>query len=148
MVGNTTKRTPASATAAGYSGTPLAKKLGIKPASTLALIAAPDGFAALLGELPADVRVRRGACGGAALALWFIRNRAEIERGIAALAARADLGALWICWPKKSSPPAADAGENEIRAAALARDLVDYKVCAIDATWSGLKFARRGRTKR
>jgi len=127
---------------AGYSGTPLAKKLGIGPDSTVVLVGAPEGFERELKGLPADARVVRRMCRAPELIVWFVRSRAEVETRVA-LVAR-DMGAgLWIAWPKKASGVVTDLTDNVVRNAGLAHGLVDYKVCAINATWSGLKFARR-----
>jgi len=127
---------------AGYSGTPLVKKLGIKPKTSLALVRAPDGFRQLLVDLPDDVRVVLRAGVPADLTVWFVTRRGELEAGIAGMAKTMGAG-LWISWPKKASGVKTDLDENVIRDAGLTHGLVDYKVCAIDATWSGLKFARR-----
>lgn len=133
---------PASALA-GYSGTPLPKKLGIKPGSVVALEAAPRGFEAVLGELPEGARTRRGGAAAPDLTLWFVRSRRELEAGVVRMAPRAGSGGLWIVWPKKTSAIAGDVGEGDVRAAGLAAGLVDFKVCAVDATWSGLRFSRK-----
>jgi hypothetical protein len=117
------------------------KKLGIKPKTTLALLRPPDGFRQLLVALPDDVRVVSRA-DAADLVVWFITRRGELDAGIAGIAKAMGAG-LWISWPKKASGVKTDLNENVIRDAGLAHGLVDYKVCAIDATWSGLKFARR-----
>jgi hypothetical protein len=128
---------------AGYSQTPLPKKLGIREGSVVALVGAPPGFERTLGSLPADVALRRKAGGRADLTLWFVRSRRELDRGIGRMAPKGEKGGLWIAWPKKSSPLAADVGEGDVRAAGLAAGLVDFKVCAIDLDWSGLRFSRR-----
>jgi len=127
---------------AGYSGTPLVKKLGIKPGTTLALLRAPDGFRESLEGIPEDVRVVSRAEVAADLTVWFVTRRGELDAGIAGVAKTMGAG-LWISWPKKASGVKTDLDENVIRDAGLAHGLVDYKVCAIDTTWSGLKFARR-----
>jgi hypothetical protein len=127
---------------AGYSGTPLVKKLGIKPASTLALLSAPDGFPRLLKGLPADLRLLGRRPAGADVTIWFVTRQRDLDRRIAEVAAAMGPG-LWIAWPKKTSGKPSDLTENLVRDAGLACGLVDYKVCAIDETWSGLKFARR-----
>jgi CheY-like chemotaxis protein len=134
---------PASSLA-GYSGTPLPKKLGIKEGFTVALVDAPEGFEAVLGALPENVRLLRNPKGARSLTLWFVRDVRALEKKIDAMAAHGDPG-LWICWPKKTSALASDIGEPIVRHAGLARGIVDYKVCAVDATWSGLKFAKRKR---
>jgi hypothetical protein len=127
---------------AGYSGTPLVKKLGIKPGSTVALLAAPDGFARELIGLPGDVRLVSRLSRGPEMAIWFVRARRDIDRRMGAVAGA--MGpALWIAWPKRASGMKTDLTEDLVRAAGLANGLVDYKVCAMNDTWSGLKFARR-----
>lgn len=132
---------------AGYSGTPLVKKLGIKPASRLALIGAPTGFATELIDLPGDVRVVSRLGGTAELVVWFVRARRELEGRLPAVADAMTEG-LWIGWPKKASGVATDLTEDVVRRAGLANGLVDYKVCAITDVWSGLKFARRKPARR
>ena len=128
----------------GYSATPLPKKLGIKAASTLALIGAPEGFLDTLGALPGGVRIKHRRGGHAYdVTLWFVRTRRELERGMVGMAGWAGNGHLWITWPKRASGLAPDLSGGVIRKAALATGLVDFKVCAIDATWSGLLFTRR-----
>jgi hypothetical protein len=123
----------------GYSGTPLPAKLGVKPRLRLALAAAPDGFAASLGPLPAGTRpAPRGPFD---LGVFFVRSARELEAALGRAKPRLDpAGALWIAWPKKASGVPTDVAEGVVRAAALARGLVDVKVCAIDETWSGLKL--------
>jgi len=128
---------------AGYSGTPLPKKLGIKPNSTVALINAPRGFETTLGALPEGVTFPAEAERDSDLIIWFIRMRFELESGVNQMRDLTGNGGLWIVWPKKSSGVVSDLTENIVRDTGLAVGLVDYKVCAIDATWSGLKFAVR-----
>ena len=130
-------------TSAGYSGTPLPRKLGIGPGTCLRLVGAPDGFESILGELPEGAKVARRGREDAALWMWFVRTRADLEREIVRMAGGFTAGALWIAWPKKTSTLASDVSESEVRAAGLAHGLVDYKICAVDSTWSALKFARR-----
>ena len=127
---------------AGYSGTPLVKKLGIKPGSSLALIGAPSDFKAELIGLPADLKVATRAAGTADLVICFVRSKSELATRIAPMCALMGQG-LWFAWPKKASGVATDLTEDVIRAVGLAHGLVDYKVCAINAIWSGLKFAKR-----
>ncbi|MBS1789128.1 MAG: DUF3052 domain-containing protein [Acidobacteria bacterium] len=128
---------------AGYSGTPLPKKLGIKANSTVALINAPRNFDRALGELPEGVTFISNANGAAELIVWFIHERVELESRIIEMRNATGNGGLWIAWPKKASGIVSDLTENIVRDTGLAVGLVDYKVCAIDATWSGLKFAVR-----
>jgi hypothetical protein len=132
-----------SSDSAGYSRTPLPKKLGIKPGSVTALIGAPKGFESTLGPLPEGARLRRGARGRFDLVLWFPRSRKDLEARVAAIARLPWSAGLWIHWPKKTSGVVSDLDGNGVRSAGLAAGLVDYKVAAVDATWSGLKFARR-----
>ncbi|MCW5977476.1 MAG: hypothetical protein KIT09_05335 [Bryobacteraceae bacterium] len=128
----------------GYSGTPLVKKLAIKAGSAVALMGAPESFEELLGELPAGARLSREGKGPARIVLLFAKSIAELERRFPrAAAAMAGDGGLWIVWPKKTSPLAKDLSEQVVRAYGLERGWVDYKICAVDATWSGLLFARR-----
>jgi hypothetical protein len=129
---------------AGYSGTPLPRKLGIRAGERVALLGAPEGFENTLGALPEEVRIGRAARGRPERILLFTTSRADLKRRFPAVArALAEGGGLWIVWPKKASGMASDLGGNEVRAFGLAAGFVDYKICAVDATWSGLLFARR-----
>ena len=128
---------------AGYSGTPLPKKLGIKPGSTVCLVGAPRDFDTTLGALPEAVTLRRRGDGPRDLTIWFTRRLHELERGIDRMAGRVTTDKLWIVWAKKTSPLAADVSERDVRAAGLDHGLVDFKICAVDADWSGLLFSRR-----
>ena len=129
---------------AGYSGTPLPRKLGIKPGARVALIGAPDGIDAALGELPPGVVVHRQARGRFDVIVAFFGRRAEFERRLPGLtAALVSDGGLWVAWPKKSSGVETDMTEDVIRKVALPTGLVDNKVCAIDETWSGLRLVIR-----
>jgi CheY-like chemotaxis protein len=132
-------------TMAGYSGTPLPKKLGIKPGSTVALLGAPEGFATkTLGPLPETTAVRADTRTGFTVGLLFVRSKADLARRFPAAAkAMGEPGALWIVWPKKASGVAGDLDQASVRDFGLTAGLVDYKIAAIDATWSGLCFARR-----
>jgi hypothetical protein len=136
-------------TPAGYSGTPLVRKLGIKPDSRLGLIGAPDGFGATLGDLPPGVRIHRRLGGEPFdVIVAFFARRAELERRLPALAAALDpAGGLWVAWPKRASGVLTDVGEGEVRSLGLATGLVDNKVCAIDAVWSGLRLVYRLRDR-
>lgn len=136
---------PTPAATAGYSGTPLPRKLGIKPGMRVVLVKPPDGFAAVLDPLPPDVALRTTNRGARDITLWFTRYRRELERGMTRMAEVAGDGRLWICWPKKTSPLAADHTGEIVRRVALAAGLVDFKVCAVDEDWSGLAFVRRRR---
>jgi hypothetical protein len=125
---------------AGYSGTPLPRKLGIKPGHRLLLVDAPDGFG--LEGLPDDVT--DAAAGRADVILAFHTGRAELAERMPALRERMDPAAgLWIAWPKRASKVETDLTEDVVRELALANALVDNKVCAIDETWSGLRLVIR-----
>jgi hypothetical protein len=126
-----------------YSGTPLVKKLGIKSGSVVALVGAPEGLDRALGKLPEGVTLRTNARGKRDLTIWFVRSRKQLESRIEPMAAAVGDGGLWIAWPKKTSALASDLSQPVVREIGLATELVDYKVCAIDETWSGLKFSRR-----
>jgi hypothetical protein len=129
---------------AGYSGTPLPQKLGIKPGSRLALVGAPDGFDKVLGPLPDGVRSTRSATTSLDVAVIFSTTLSVLKKKFPAFSkAIAPSGALWIAWPKKSSGVPTELDENVVRAYGLESGLVDVKVCAIDETWSGLKFVVR-----
>ena len=130
--------------AAGYSGTPLPRKLGIRPGARLALIGAPDGFDAVLDALPDGVQVRTRLRGRFDVIVAFATRRAVLVRRLDALTRALEPdGGLWLAWPKRSSGFATDLTETDVRALGLATGLVDNKVCAIDETWSGLRFVYR-----
>jgi hypothetical protein len=129
---------------AGYSGTPLPAKLGIKSESRVALVGAPDGFDEVLGSLPPGVTVLRQLRGPLDVIVAFMTKRAELERRLPALRAALDpAGGLWMAWPKRASKVPTDITEDVIREVALPTGLVDNKVCAIDETWSGLRLVIR-----
>jgi CheY-like chemotaxis protein len=128
---------------AGYSRTPLPKKLGIKPGSRVALIGAPADFAKTLGSLPEGARLSHRSQPDPDLVLWFLRSQRDLERGIATRARALVRGSMWMVWPKRTSALKTDLVEQAVREAGLAAGLVDYKVCAVDETWSGLLFTRR-----
>ena len=127
----------------GYSGTPLLKKLGVREGSIMMLLSPPANFDATLGKLPAGASIRKYGKGDADLIMVFVRSLADLRRGIAKLAERDDKSPAWIAWPKKTSALAGDVTEREVRALGLAAGMVDYKICAIDADWSGLLFSRK-----
>jgi hypothetical protein len=130
---------------AGYSGTPLPKKLGIKEGFTVALADAPDGFPAALGPLPPGVSFTHGPRAARDLTMWFVRSRRALLSRIASMA-KAGAHGLWILWPKRTSALATGLTQQDVRETGLGAGLVDFKVCAIDDTWSGLKFVARHRT--
>lgn len=129
---------------APYVGTPLVHKLSIKADASVALLDAPQGFERTVGELPAGAVLYRQPGRPCDLTIWFVTSYTHLQAGITALAAALGSDGLWLAWPKKSSGVATDLNQNVVREAGLAAGLVDYKVCAIDATWSALRFARRG----
>jgi hypothetical protein len=137
-----------SPSAAGDSGTPLPRKLGIKPDARLGLIGAPEGFDDTIGTLPPGVSVHRRARGPLDVIVAFFLRRAELERRLPGLKAALDpSGGLWIAWPKRASGVATDVTENVVRELGLAAGLVDNKVCAIDEVWSGLRLVYRLRDR-
>lgn len=129
---------------AGYSGTPLVKKLGLAPGDKAAFLHAPDHYLDLLEELPPDVRVLSRPGKGMDFIHYFVTREGELRRRLPALKrALAFDGTLWISWAKKSSPLATDLAEGDVRSAGLDAGLVDVKICAVDEDWSGLKFVYR-----
>ena len=128
---------------AGYSGTPLPRKLGFKPGMSAAFVDAPAQLDGLLGELE-GVTVKRSLRGSADIVLCFVTARRELERRSARLReAIAPNGMVWVCWPKRASKVPTDMTEDVVREVALPRGLVDNKVCAIDDVWSGLRLVVR-----
>jgi len=128
---------------AAYAGTPLPKKLGIKADSVVTLIGGPAGFEETLGELPSGVVMRRANPDPHGVTLWFVRSRQELEDRIEEMGASALGGGLWIAWPKKASGVVSDLSQQVVREVGLASGLVDFKICSIDDTWSGLRFSQR-----
>jgi hypothetical protein len=125
---------------AGYSGTPLLKKLGIKPGARVQFLNTPAGFD--VAELTAEAKAVRS--GELDFALLFVKSAAALKQGLAPLLARVSNGGIvWVSWPKKASGVATDLTEDVVRQSGLSLGWVDVKVCAIDDTWSGLKFYRR-----
>jgi hypothetical protein len=128
----------------GYSGTPLPRKLGIKGGCRLAVVSAPDGFCERIGPLPDDIQLRTEARGRLDVILFFVTRRAELVRRFPVFTrALVPDGGLWVAWPKKTSGVATDLGFDAVQHVGLDCGLVDNKVAAIDATWSGLRFVRR-----
>ena len=128
---------------AGYSGTPLAKKLGIREGARIAVLSAPKGFAESL-KLPTGVQLKRDARGRLDVVLFFVTRSGELTRRFPTLARALEPdGGLWIAWPKRTSGVATDLSENPIRDIGIANGLVDNKVAAIDDAWSGLRFVYR-----
>lgn len=127
----------------GYSNTPLVRKLGIRPGATMRVVDAPADYWELLGELPAEVRVTEGGDPDAPLDFVhvFATERAPLQEAFAWFRERiAPDGLIWASWPKKASGVASELDGNVVRGLGLGAGLVDVKVCAVDETWSGLKF--------
>lgn len=132
---------------AGYSGTPLLSKLGVREGSRMALIKAPADFAERLPALPDGASVNQRRRGEADVILLFVMSESDLKSiGVVMKRMPAHGGMLWVAWPKKASRIVTDLSEDIVRGAGLSVGLVDTKVCAIDDTWSGLRFSRR-RTK-
>jgi hypothetical protein len=128
----------------GWSGAPLPGKLGIREGSRVAVISAPEHFEAVLGPLPAGARVRTSARGRLDVVVFFVTRRAELARRFPTFVRALEVdGGLWVAWPKQTSGVATDLGFEAVQQVGLDAGLVDNKVCAIDATWSGLRFVRR-----
>src|SRR5262245_15865907 len=128
---------------AGYSGTPLIKKLGIKENFNVAIINAPAGYEKTL-ELPSTVIVNSRSKKPLDFVQLFVRSRRELEHSFPQYSAKLNSSAMfWISWPKKSSGVATDLTEDVVRAIGVANGMVDVKVCAVDDVWSGLKFVFR-----
>jgi Protein of unknown function (DUF3052) len=129
---------------AGYSGTPLPKKLGIKEGFRAALFNAPANVKRELKDSLAACQIGRDGRGPLDFAILFVKNQAELKKEFVRLAKQlSPAGMLWISWPKKSSGVATDLDENKVRDIGLAAGLVDVRVCAVDEVWSGLKFVIR-----
>src|SRR5262245_15291317 len=129
---------------AGYSGTPLTKKLGIKENHRLALVNAPKNFLAELGPLPATTRVVTRLAKPLDLVLLFVESEKSLVQQFPRLAKKlASSGMIWIAWPKKSSGVATDLSFDRVQKIGLQGGLVDVKICAVDEIWSGLKFVYR-----
>lgn len=129
-----------------WSGSSAAKKLGIKAGVKIAMIGEPDGFLEELADVPEGVATAGRIGRDTDLALWFVRSRDELESEVGFMSARLPEGcSIWVIHPKQTSRIRSDFNQNDVRNAALAVGLVDYKVCSVDADWSGLKFARKKR---
>lgn len=134
-----------SSALAGYAGAPLPKKLGIKTDAVVYLIDAPEDFENSIGDLPEGVTFARNVPKQNDLAVWFVRSQGELAGRIDRVKKVIGKGGLWIAWPKKSSGIKSDLTQQSVRERGLAAGLVDYKVCSIDETWSGLKFRVRSK---
>ncbi len=135
--------------AAGYSGTPLVRKLGLRAGMTCGLVDAPAGYWDLRGDLPEDVRVVPPDGDGLDFVHVFVRELAGLQEHLRQLRSSiAQDGMVWVSWPKKASGIRTDVTEDRVREAALAEGLVDVKVCAVDDVWSGLKLVIRRADRR
>jgi hypothetical protein len=129
---------------AGYSGTPLNKKLGVKPGQRAAILNAPADFLKRLAPLPEGFDARTRLAGELDYIHYFVSKRADLVRAFPRMIQRlATGGMIWISWPKKSSRVPTDLTEDALREIGLPLGVVDVKVCAVDDIWSGLKFMRR-----
>ena len=128
-----------------YAGRSLAQKLGIAAGERVAVVGAPPDFAATLGALPAKARLTAVFDAASARVVWFLRSQAELRVALGRLAATLGQRVAWLVWPKKASGVRTDLDGNVVRAAGLVAGLVDFKVCSVDATWSGLAFKRAKR---
>jgi len=129
---------------AGYSGTPLPQKLGIKPGTIVVVIDAPDNYRKLLGQIPSGVNFATRPVGNTKFIHLFVKERRALQTRLQSLRQKiAEDAAVWVSWPKKSSGVPTDVTEDVIRAVALPIGFVDIKVCAVDDTWSGLKLMIR-----
>lgn len=128
---------------AGYSGAPLMKKLGIRSKMHLGLANAPEHWTDLLVGLPEDVDIFSPPNHHCELILWFVTSQQQLEEEITRMRDLAERARVWILWPKKSSALAGDLTQPTVRAKGLAAGLVDYKVCSVNQTWSGLLFTKK-----
>jgi len=129
---------------AGYSGTPLTKKIGIKEGSRVALVNAPKDFQFEPKELPDNVEFIKGSAKSLDIILFFVTTERALAKDFSKLSARLTAnGMIWIAWPKKSSGVATDLTFERVQRIGLDAGLVDVKICAVDDTWSGLKFVYR-----
>ncbi|HYS95947.1 MAG TPA: DUF3052 domain-containing protein [Chthoniobacterales bacterium] len=129
---------------AGYSGTPLPQKLGIKPGLTVVAINPPANYRRLLGQIPDSITFSERLKSGSSFVHLFTSRRSEMQKKMSILRDKiSDNGAIWVWWPKKSSGISTDVTEDVIREIALPLGFVDIKVCAVDQTWSGLKLMIR-----
>lgn len=133
---------------AGYSATPLPKKLGLRDGSRIALINAPAGFESALGKLPPDAQIATRLTKPLDLVLLFVLTERALLRDFEKVAKKlASNGMIWVAWPKKSSGVATDLSFERVQRIGLDSGLVDVKICAIDDVWSGLKFVIRSKDR-
>jgi hypothetical protein len=131
-----------------HGSKPLAGKLGLKPGGTMALVEAPPGFEQVVGALPEGCTLRRGLRGTPEHVLWFVRSREDLEKALPRWTKAVTAGArLWVAWPKKGSSVPTDLAQDVVRTTPHAHGLVDYKICALDADWSGMCFGMKQGTR-
>lgn len=131
-------------TSAGYSGTPLSKKLGIKAGSKLRVVQAPPNYLELLAPLPTAVVFEAVMSNAVDIVHLFVTEKSVLSQHLAELRGQLDPRAMvWVSWPKKAAKVVTDISEDSIRELALPLGFVDIKVCAVDAVWSGLKLVIR-----
>lgn len=130
---------------AKYAGRSLTQKLGLAAGEVIAVVGAPPGFARLLAPLPERARLTASARASAQRFLWFVTSGRELDAALGALAAVVTTQTAWLMWPKAASKVRTDLNGNVVREAGLAAGLVDFKICSVDETWSGLAFKRRKR---
>ncbi len=128
-----------------YAGRTLAQKLGIRAGERVAVLGAPKDFATTLGAVPDKARLTAVFDAASDRVVWFLRSRAELRVALGRLSATLQQQVAWLAWPKKTSGVPSDLDGNVVRDAGLAAGLVDFKVCSVDATWSGLAFKRAKR---
>jgi hypothetical protein len=129
---------------AGYSGKPLFEKLGLKPGHSVLILNAPTTYKAELHSLKSSIRLQNGSSGSLDFIHFFTKDKKVLVDQLPKLKKQLDQkGCIWISWPKKSSGVKTDLDENIVRAIGLETGIVDVKVCAVDETWSGLKFVIR-----
>ncbi len=140
----TNQPSPAKVPSAGYSGTPLAQKLGIKPGSQVVVIGAPEGYLSLLDPLPEGVRFVKRWAASTDIVHIFTTRREELHKLLTKYRSQLQpTGMVWVSWPKKSAKVATDITEDTVREVALPLGFVDIKVCAVSEVWSGLKLVIR-----
>jgi len=133
----------------GYSGTPLAKKLGIKPGYIIRLVRAPEHYLDLFADLPQPLTFSTSKKGSKNLIHYFTKKHSELLKDLVSMRTEIEPdGMIWVSWPKKSSGVSTDITEDTIRNMALANGLVDVKVCAVDEVWSGLKLVIHSKTEK
>jgi CheY-like chemotaxis protein len=143
MILRTIEQAPAEGAAPNVSGIPLAKKLKIEEGSVVAILQAPENIHEILGPLPKGVRMEK-KLSEASLGLVFVKSAAALGRALPKLAAQMEPGrTLWVCWPKRTSSMPCDLTLNSIREMVRPYDMIDSKICAVDATWSGAAITRR-----